>query len=129
MYVNIDWKKYVIGTLSQDHIPQITFDLVFEQEFELSHSLSQGSVHFAGFKSPNIDQEDYPSDSEEDEVVAVPATSTVTSDGNAAAAASNVVKAAEVKPESDEDDDDESDEEEDDSEDDGADPEKVVSVL
>ncbi|CAN6863276.1 unnamed protein product [Brassica oleracea] len=123
LYVNIDWNKYVIGTLSQDHIPQISFDLVFEQEFELSHSLSQGSVHFVGYKSPNIDQEDYPSDSEEGEVLAVPATSNVVK-----ADSKPKAKPAEVKPESDEDEDDESEEEEDDSEDDGPDPEKVMEV-
>ncbi|KAJ4883669.1 Histone deacetylase HDT2 [Raphanus sativus] len=103
LYVTIDWKKHVIGTLSQDHIPQMTFDLVFEQEFELSHSLESGSVHFVGYRSPNIDQEeDYPSDSEEEEEV-VPATSTVTSVGNAAAASKAAgskpkAKPAEVKP-------------------------------
>nr|VDD32941.1 unnamed protein product [Brassica oleracea] len=123
LYVNIDWNKYVIGTLSQDHIPQISFDLVFEQEFELSHSLSQGSVHFVGYKSPNIDQEDYPSDSEEEEVLAVPATSNVVK-----ADSKPKAKPAEVKPESDEDEDDESEEDEDDSEDDGPDPEKVMEV-
>ncbi|KAG2299938.1 hypothetical protein Bca52824_036410, partial [Brassica carinata] len=67
LYVTIDWKKHVIGTLSQGRIPQISFDLVFEQEFELSHSLEKGSVHFIGYKSPNIDQEEDPSDSEEEE--------------------------------------------------------------
>ncbi|KAF8102301.1 hypothetical protein N665_0198s0015 [Sinapis alba] len=58
LYVTINWKKYVIGTLSEDHVPQIRFDLVFEQEFELSHSLETGSVHFVGYKYPNIDQEE-----------------------------------------------------------------------
>lgn len=122
LYVTIDWKKYVIGTLSQDHIPQMTFDLVFEQEFELSHSLESGSVHFVGYRSPNIDQEeDYPSDSEEEEEV-VPATSTVTSVGNAAAASKAAgskpkAKPAEVKPESESDDDDESEEEKDEEDD------------
>ncbi|CAH8386034.1 unnamed protein product [Eruca vesicaria subsp. sativa] len=115
LYVTVDWVKHVIGTISQDHIPQISFDLVFEQEFELSHSLEQGSVHFVGYKTPNITEEDYPSDSEEEEEdVELPATSTVTSDDSKPIAS----KPAEVKPESDEDeDDDESEEEEDDSED------------
>ena len=136
--MTVDGKKLVIGTLVQDTIPQISFDLVFEKEFELSHS-SKGSVHFIGYKSPNIDEEeDFPCDSEEEEEeVEVPATSTVTTNG--ATPTSSVVtvdskpkaaakaKPAVVKPESDEDD-DESDEE-DDSEDDGSDSEKGVSVC
>ncbi|WZY75362.1 hypothetical protein YC2023_021746 [Brassica napus] len=140
LYVTVDGKKLVIGTLVQDTIPQISFDLVFEKEFELSHS-SKGSVHFIGYKSPNIDEEeDFPSDSEEEEEeVEVPATSTVTTTNGAAPASSVVTvdskpkakaaaaaKPAEVKPESDEDD-DESDEE-DDSEDDGSDSEKGMDV-
>ncbi|KAF8098899.1 hypothetical protein N665_0256s0029 [Sinapis alba] len=109
LYVTLDGKKLVIGSLSQDNIPQISFDMVFEKEFELSHSLESGSVHFIGYKTPNIDHEevDY-SFSDSEEKVEVPAT--VTANG---AAASSVVKAdsepikakpEEVKHESDEDD-------------------------
>lgn len=57
--VTLDGKKLVIGTLSQDKFPQISFDLVFEREFELSHNCTKGSVHFIGYKSPNIDDQ-YP---------------------------------------------------------------------
>ncbi|KAL0729511.1 hypothetical protein Bca4012_025604 [Brassica carinata] len=103
LYVTVDGKKLVIGTLSQDNIPQTSFDLVFEKEFELSHS-SEGSVHFIGYKSPNVDEEeDFPSDSEEEEEEVA------------------AKHAAEVKPESDDDDDSD---EEDDSEDDGSESEK-----
>ncbi|KAG5384776.1 hypothetical protein IGI04_036246 [Brassica rapa subsp. trilocularis] len=62
LYVTFDGKKLLMGTLSQENIPQISFNLVFEKEFELSHS-SKGSVHFTGYKSPNIEKED---DSEDD---------------------------------------------------------------
>lgn len=52
--VTVDKKKLVIGTLSQEKFPQISFDLVFEKEFELSHNCTKGSVHFIGYRSPNI---------------------------------------------------------------------------
>uniref|UniRef100_A0A0D3GBQ1 C2H2-type domain-containing protein n=1 Tax=Oryza barthii TaxID=65489 RepID=A0A0D3GBQ1_9ORYZ len=38
MYVKTDDQKLVIGTLSADKFPQIQFDLVFDKEFELSHT-------------------------------------------------------------------------------------------
>ena len=112
--MTVDGKELVIGTLSQGNIPQISLDLIFDQEFELSHSLETGSVHFIGYKSPNIDDEECYSSSEEE--VEVPATDTA--NGNAGAAASSVVKAdsepktkpaEEVKHESDDDDDQGSD--------------------
>ncbi|KFK33147.1 hypothetical protein AALP_AA6G337000 [Arabis alpina] len=98
LYVTVDGEKLVMGTLSQQTFPQINIDLVFDKEFELSHSLEKASVHFVGYKSPNIDEEegDYcsGSESEEEDVPEVVPT----------AAASDVVKAgskpAEVKPES-----------------------------
>ncbi|KAH0896175.1 hypothetical protein HID58_045743, partial [Brassica napus] len=118
LYVTVDGKKLVIGTLSQGNIPQISLDLIFDQEFELSHSLETGSVHFIGYKSPNIDDEECysSSDSSSSEEVEVPATDTA--NGNAGAAASSVVKAdsepkakpaEEVKHESEDDDDEGSD--------------------
>ncbi|KAG2311155.1 hypothetical protein Bca4012_025608 [Brassica carinata] len=99
LYVTVDGKKLVIGTLSQGNIPQISLDLVVEKKFELSHSLERGSVYFIGYKTPNIDgdvgdsfsdSEDY-SEEEEEEDVEIPAT--VTSNGNDGAAASSVFKA------------------------------------
>ncbi|EOA19451.1 hypothetical protein CARUB_v10001840mg [Capsella rubella] len=129
--VTVDNTKLVIGTLSQDKFPQISFDLVFEKEFELSHNCTRGNVHFIGYRSPNIDQGEDFSDSEEEEEEApeaVPAV--VPANGNAKAA---VVKAdskpkakpAEVAPES-EDDEDDSDEE--DESDDDDDSEKGMDV-
>ncbi|KAG2311153.1 hypothetical protein Bca52824_022710 [Brassica carinata] len=64
LFVTVDGKKLVIGTLSHENIPQISLDLIFDQEFELSHSLETGSVHFIGYKSPNIDEEEYYSSSD-----------------------------------------------------------------
>lgn len=54
--VTVDGTKLVIGTLSQEKFPQISFDLVFEREFEISHNGTKGTVHFVGYRSPNIDQ-------------------------------------------------------------------------
>lgn len=93
--MNVDGKKLVIGTLSQGIIPQIGLDIIVEKKFELSHSLERGSVHFIGYKTPDINVDDSSSDSEdyseEEEDVEVPAT--VTANGNAGAAALSVVKA------------------------------------
>ncbi|CAN1252503.1 Histone deacetylase HDT1 [Linum perenne] len=59
LFVKIDGKKLVLGTLSPKKIPQLAFDLAFEREFELSHNWKNGSVYFTGYKSflPN---EEYP---------------------------------------------------------------------
>ncbi|CAH8362364.1 unnamed protein product [Eruca vesicaria subsp. sativa] len=45
LYATVDDKKLLIGTVSKD----ISFDhLLFDREFELSHSLDRGSVNFIG---------------------------------------------------------------------------------
>ncbi|KAJ4910926.1 Uncharacterized protein Rs2_05547 [Raphanus sativus] len=45
LYATVDDKKLLLGTVSQD----ISFDhLLFDREFELSHSLDRGYVHFIG---------------------------------------------------------------------------------
>ena len=90
--MTVDGKKLVIGKLSQGSISQISLYLIFDQEFELSHSLETGSVHFIGYKSPNMDDEECysSSDSSSEEEMEVPATDTA--NGNDGAAASSVVK-------------------------------------
>lgn len=52
LFVKVGEQKLVMGTLLTDSIPQVSFDLVFNQEFELSHNWSKGSVHFVGYQSP-----------------------------------------------------------------------------
>ena len=52
-------QKLVLGTLSSDKFPQISYDLIFEKEFELSHSWKNGSVFFTGFKAQS-QSESYP---------------------------------------------------------------------
>lgn len=41
----------MLGHLIPGQIPQLSFDLVFDEEFELSHNGKSGSVHFAGYQS------------------------------------------------------------------------------
>ncbi|KAJ0240380.1 Histone deacetylase HDT1 [Hirschfeldia incana] len=85
--VKVGDKKFVMGTLVSESIPQACFDMLFDQEFDLSHNWGKGSVHFVGFQCPNDKDdeggEDF-SDSEEEEEVEVPAT--VAANGNAAKA-------------------------------------------
>lgn len=52
-------QKLVLGTLSLEKFPQLSFDLVFEKEFELSHNWKQGSVYFCGYRADSPDE--YPS--------------------------------------------------------------------
>ncbi|KAM0865432.1 hypothetical protein ACQ4PT_043284 [Festuca glaucescens] len=49
MFVKVDDQKLSIGTLSTDKFPQVSFDLVFEKEFELSHTSKSSSVFFSGY--------------------------------------------------------------------------------
>jgi hypothetical protein len=62
MYVKVDDQKVAIGTLSTDKYPQIQFDLVFEKEFELSHTSKAASVFFSGYKVLQpVEGDEYPS--------------------------------------------------------------------
>ncbi|KAA8550229.1 hypothetical protein F0562_001913 [Nyssa sinensis] len=58
LHLKIDGKKFVLGTLSAAKSPQLTFDLVFEKEFELSHDWKNGSVYFLGYQADSDDGED-----------------------------------------------------------------------
>lgn len=49
--MKINDQKLVIGTLSSENCAQISYDLVFEKEFELSHGGKNVSVYFCGYKS------------------------------------------------------------------------------
>ncbi|RCV16184.1 hypothetical protein SETIT_3G117500v2 [Setaria italica] len=70
MYVKVDDQKLAIGTLSLDKYPQIQFDLVFDKEFELSHTSKAASVFFSGYKVEQPgegDEMDFDSEEDEDE--------------------------------------------------------------
>lgn len=53
--VNMNGEKFVVGTLSSERVPQIIFDLVFEQDLELSHGWKDGSVYFCGYVTDQPD--------------------------------------------------------------------------
>jgi len=80
MYVKVGNKKLSIGTLSTDRFPQIQFDLVFEKEFELSHTSKTASVFFSGYKvfqpaeGDEMDFDSEGSEDEEEEEIIIPAT-------------------------------------------------------
>ena len=57
--MNANGKKFVLGTLSHQSCPQLPFDLVFDQDFELSHNWKNGSVYFLGYKT-FMSEEGYP---------------------------------------------------------------------
>jgi len=52
VYVEVDDKKSVIGTLCVEKHPQIMCDLIFEKDFELSHSSKTTSVFLCGYRLP-----------------------------------------------------------------------------
>ncbi|KAM7531637.1 hypothetical protein LguiB_035047 [Lonicera macranthoides] len=66
IFVNIDGKKLVLGTLSPEKLPQQVFDLVFDKEFQLSHNWKNGSVYFYGYMANNTYDDGYPLHSEDD---------------------------------------------------------------
>lgn len=50
VYANVRGQKVCLGTLSDAKFSQISFDLVFDSEFELSHTWKHGSVFFIGYR-------------------------------------------------------------------------------
>ncbi|XP_038693009.1 histone deacetylase HDT1-like [Tripterygium wilfordii] len=68
LFVKCGDQKLVIGTLSSENFPQVSFDLVFEKEFELSHNWKGGSVYFCGYQVPIPEEgDDYPGSEFSDE--------------------------------------------------------------
>ncbi|CAI9762121.1 unnamed protein product [Fraxinus pennsylvanica] len=67
LFIKVDGKKLVLGTLFSEKLPQQQFDLVFDRGFELSHNWKSGSVYFYGYKASNPFEEDESEDGESDE--------------------------------------------------------------
>ncbi|XP_061340277.1 histone deacetylase HDT1 isoform X1 [Gastrolobium bilobum] len=65
LYVKFDNQKLAIGTLSSHQFPQISYDLIFEKEFELSHNWKNGSVFFTGYKAESQLESDNDEDSDD----------------------------------------------------------------
>ncbi|KAG6606011.1 histone deacetylase HDT1-like [Cucurbita moschata] len=57
IFLKIDEQKLVLGILSAEKFPQLSFDLVFEKEFELSHNGKSGSIYCMGYQASAEDQE------------------------------------------------------------------------
>ncbi|XP_047308415.1 histone deacetylase HDT1-like isoform X2 [Impatiens glandulifera] len=137
--VNVDDQKHVLGSLSSETIPQVSFDLVFEKEFELSHGWKNGSVYFCGYSAdaPIDDDSEFGDDEEdedEDELEIVP--SPVIENGKKVEAKKGKAgKTKVVEPEESSDDEDEdsdedmlgSDDEDDSEEEETPTPKKPVS--
>ncbi|KAL3029573.1 hypothetical protein AAZX31_03G171100 [Glycine max] len=68
LYVKFGNQKLVLGTLSSEAFPQISYDLVFEKEFELSHNWKHGSVFFTGFKAQSQSESDEDSDDFDEDI-------------------------------------------------------------
>lgn len=60
VYVKFNNQKLVLGTLSAEKCAQIQYDLVFEKEFELSHSSNNASVYLCGYKTAALEADEYP---------------------------------------------------------------------
>ncbi|KAI4340438.1 hypothetical protein MLD38_025271 [Melastoma candidum] len=131
LHVKFGDKKLVLGTLSPETIPQLSFDLVFEKEFELSHNWKNGSVYFCGYTSIVQDDEEFSddeSDGEEEAKLPVSASENglVKSKPEAAAAKPNQQpkpKVSIVEPIKTDEDASDEDDDEDDSSDEGDDSE------
>ncbi|CAL5212233.1 unnamed protein product [Lathyrus oleraceus] len=63
VYVKVKDQKIVLGTLIKDEIPQISLDIVLEQESELSHNSKNAAVYFSGYKVFRPDDESEGSES------------------------------------------------------------------
>ncbi|VVA91455.1 unnamed protein product [Arabis nemorensis] len=54
LHLKVDGETYMIGSLSQQKEGYMSLDLIIDENFTLSHSSNRGSVHFIGYKTPNL---------------------------------------------------------------------------
>lgn len=138
--VKVADKKFVLGTLSMEKIPQLTFDLVFEKEFELTHNWKHGSIYLCGYQTYVGDQEEddlSDDESEEEEDILPQAIQNGKGGPKVELAKPAAAKTKAAKPESEKpkvkvvepskDEDGESDEDSDESDEDDSDDEMVSS--
>ncbi|KAI4322368.1 hypothetical protein L6164_022071 [Bauhinia variegata] len=133
LHLKVGDQKLVLGTLSRENFPQLSFDIVLDKEFELSHNWKNGSVYFCGYKAEVPDEEDdFDDESDDDEDLPMISldngkldTKTEVGDGKLKKSAAkgpsvNQVKVADSKKDEEEDsEDDDSDDDDSDEEDDG----------
>ncbi|CAA3014684.1 Histone deacetylase HDT1 [Olea europaea subsp. europaea] len=67
LFLKVNGRTLVLGTLFTEKLPQQQLDLVFDRDFELSHNWKNGSVFFYGYKASNPFEEDEFEDGESDE--------------------------------------------------------------
>ncbi|WVZ90395.1 hypothetical protein U9M48_036701 [Paspalum notatum var. saurae] len=116
MFVKVDNQKLALGTLSTDKYPQIQFDLVFDKEFELSHTSKAATVFFSGYKVVQPDEEEL-------NVPVLKENGKAEVKTDAAASKSSAV-AKDIEKKSKDDDDSDEDETDDSDEDEGLSPEE-----
>ncbi|XP_065852169.1 histone deacetylase HDT1 isoform X2 [Euphorbia lathyris] len=75
LFLKVGDRKFVIGRLSAEKCPQLSFDLAFERSFELSHNWKYGSVYFNGYKMNQEVESDSESEEEITEIVPVASSS------------------------------------------------------
>lgn len=51
VFGEVDGKRILLGTLSVEHRPQLSIDLVFEKEFELLHTSKTYNIFFSGYQA------------------------------------------------------------------------------
>ncbi|CAI8616274.1 unnamed protein product [Vicia faba] len=72
LYVKVEDQKIVLGTLVKDEIPQISMDIVLDQQSELSHNSKNASVYFCGYKAFSPEDESDSSDFSDSDEELVP---------------------------------------------------------
>ncbi|KAK0585284.1 hypothetical protein LWI29_026240 [Acer saccharum] len=96
LYIKVNDKKLVLGTLSAEKFPQLSFDLVVEKEFELSHNWKIGSIYFTGYKI-HVDEG---TDAEEDDTPEYAVEVPLTNNGKDESRANSVSEKNASKPDS-----------------------------
>ncbi|KAF0916435.1 hypothetical protein E2562_007526 [Oryza meyeriana var. granulata] len=60
VFVEVDGKRTLLGTLLAEHCPQLATDLVFEKEFELLHTSKTYTIFFSGYQAEDTRGSDSP---------------------------------------------------------------------
>ncbi|KAF0916433.1 hypothetical protein E2562_007526 [Oryza meyeriana var. granulata] len=76
VFVEVDGKRTLLGTLLAEHCPQLATDLVFEKEFELLHTSKTYTIFFSGYQAEDTRGSDSPTkegdESDEEVPLAIP---------------------------------------------------------
>ncbi|XP_057547827.1 histone deacetylase HDT1-like [Amaranthus tricolor] len=121
IHVKVGDQKLVLGMLNQT-TPQLSFDLVFDQDFEISHNWKNGSIHLLGYQTEmdDGDADMFPDSSDDEEVPVLQKENGKPAEASKKKAVAKPAKDDKPKPE-EKDDSDEDDSDDDDDEDDSDD--------